>query len=249
MNDSPFDLTGKMFLVTGASSGIGRQICIGISQMGGSVVAVGRNAEKLSETESLLKEGRHIFFSADLSIEEERLALIEKLPKLNGIVYSAGVFASLPIKFINKEKLNSVYGINYEAAAFLVQTVLKKKLIEPNSSIVFISSVASFIGAPGNALYAGSKAALNAFSRALALEVAKSKTRVNCVLPGIVKTPMTETINQQLSKEMIAEDEKKYPLGYGLPEDIANAVVFLLSDASRWITGTSLVIDGGLTIQ
>ncbi|MDL1984279.1 MAG: SDR family oxidoreductase [Deltaproteobacteria bacterium] len=243
---TPFDLTGKTILVTGASSGIGRQTCISIANMGGKIIASGRNEERLKETITMLPEDKHKMFKADLTKTSEIEEMVNDLDKINGVVHCAGIVKLLPMKFYTKEYLREVNEINYEVPVLLTKTLHKKRKILNNSSIIFISSIMSQVGKIGQGLYAGTKGALVAITKVIALELAAKNIRVNCISPGLVKTPLIDLIT---FKKEIEENIKLHPLGLGDPEDVANACVYLLSDASRWITGTNLIIDGGYCAQ
>lgn len=243
---TPFDLTGKTILVTGASSGIGRQTCISIANMGGKIIASGRNEERLKVTITMLPEDNHKMFKADLTKTSEIEKMVNDLDKINGVVHCAGVLKLLPMKFYTKEYLREFNEINYEAPVLLTKTLHKKRKILNNSSIIFISSIMSQAGIIGNGLYAGTKGALVAITKVIALELAAKNIRVNCISPGMVKTLLIDdlTFEKEIEKRI-----KLHPLGIGTPEDVANACVYLLSDASRWITGTNLIIDGGYCAQ
>ena len=243
---TPFDLTGKTILVTGASSGIGRQTCISIANMGGKIIASGRNEERLKETITMLPEDNHKMFKADLTKTSEIEEMVNDLDKINGVVHCAGVLKLLPMKFYTKEYLREFNEINYEAPVLLTKTLHQKRKILNNSSIIFISSIMSQAGIIGNGLYSGTKGALVAITKVIALELAAKNIRVNCISPGLVKTPLIDDLT---SEKEIEKRIKLYPLGIGTPEDVANACVYLLSDASRWITGTNLIIDGGYCAQ
>ena len=245
--ETPFDLTGKTILVTGASSGIGKQTCISIANMGGKIIASGRNEERLKETMTMLPENNHKMFKADLTKTSEIEELVNKLDEINGVVHCAGIVKLLPMKFYTKEYLREVNEINYEVPVLLTKTLHKKRKILNNSSIIFISSIMSQVGKIGQGLYAGTKGALVAITKVFALELAAKNIRVNCISPGLVKTPLIDDLTT--FKKEIEENIKLHPLGLGTPEDVANACVYLLSDASRWITGTNLIIDGGYCAQ
>lgn len=249
MPHNPFSLEGKTMLVTGASSGIGRQVCVSVSQMGGTVFGTGRDQQRLDETIGMLEGSGHRGVRGDLTRSEERLALVQELPSLDGVVHAAGRTKLVPYAFLSEEHLSDIYKTNFEAAAMLTQVLLKKKLLKDGGSIVFIASTAGIMGAKAIAAYAASKGALIASSRVLALEVAPRNIRSNCLAPALVETPMATQTEESVSAETFAENRKLYPLGFGKPEDVANAAVFLLSDASRWITGTTIVLDGGCTAQ
>lgn len=251
MIENPFSLKNKTILVTGASSGIGRSCSILLSELGAQLIICGRNQERLVETLNLLNNKEvHSIYIGDLTNETEIETLVEKVDVLNGIVLAAGITKTLPFKFLNERELSNIMNTNFQAPVILCQKLAKKKKIKNNSSIVFISSIAgNVIGNKGNGAYAASKAALNGICKVMAIELASQKIRTNCVSPGMVKTPMTANGFSSVSKEQLELNEKLYPLGYGEPEDVACSVAFLLTDASKWITGTSLVIDGGFSTQ
>ena len=244
-----FHLHNKTILITGASSGIGQQTAINISEMGGTVILTGRNSENLNRTLSLLKGDNHKIISADLLIDNERNELIEKLPQLDGIVHSAGTVNPFPIKFIDQTKINETLNINYEIPVLLMAGILRKKKLNAKASIVFLSSISGQHPHKGGALYASSKAAIEAFSKVVALETYPQGIRSNCISPAMVKTPMYEVAEKGMSKESMDEHVKQYPLGVGYSEDIANSIIFLLSDASRWITGINITLDGGFLLE
>lgn len=245
-NYNPFTLVGKTILVTGASSGIGRAIAIECSKMGACIIATGRNNERLEETIHLLAGTGHKGFSAELTNSNSIDQLIGKLPTLNGLVHSAGISKRLPLKFINEESLTNLHQINFVAPVLLTQKLYKKKLLLPEASIVFISSVAANYASLGSIMYMSSKGALNSFVKGLALEVSSIKIRANAIQPGMIVTDLSPV----LSDEDKSKDFTNYPLGrYGKPEEVAFAAVFLLSDATKWITGSLLTLDGGLTLK
>jgi len=246
---NPFDLTGKIILVTGASSGIGSQVCISASEMGARIIATGRNEDRLNLTMSKLIGDGHIVLKADLSNFNEIVDLVKNIPNINGIVHSTGMVRYIPFKMVTEKNLDEIQKINYTIPILLNQQLLKNKRLLEGSSIVFITSIMASIGVRGNGMYAGTKGALASATRVLALETASQKIRVNCVAPGIVKSPMKDFVKDSVSKEFVSEHEKDYPLGPGDPEDVANAVIFLISNASKWITGTTIVLDGGYTCK
>jgi NAD(P)-dependent dehydrogenase (short-subunit alcohol dehydrogenase family) len=245
---NPFSLTGKTILVTGASSGIGKAIAIECSKLGASIIITGRNKERLEGTFSELEGNNHSQISADLTIKEELQELVEQLPALDGLVNNAGVSKRLLVKDITNEMLNSIMNSNFTASAILSRMLLKTKKINKGSSIVFISSRGADRPTIGNAIYSASKGAINSFAKVMALELAPQQIRVNCILPGMVWTPLIE--HSPLPIDLFKEDEKRYPLGrYGKPEDVAYLTLYLLSDASEWMTGSAITIDGGVSLR
>ena len=242
-----FSLKNKNILLTGASSGIGKQTAINVSQMGANVIITGRNKERLANTLSEM-QGEHKMLCCDLTKEEEILDLVENISNIDGLVHCAGISKPLPIKFIKQSYLNHIQAINYEMAVLLVTFLLKKKKINKAASLVFVSSIAAQHPYKGGAAYAASKAALEAFARTLALEVAHRQIRVNCLAPAMVQTPMYEATKSAVSAVAMEKDAMRYPLGLGLSDDVANASIFLLSVASRWITGQTIRLDGGLML-
>lgn len=247
-NATPFHLTGRTILITGASSGIGRACAVAVSKLGANVLITGRNRERLDETLTMLDGDGHTVLTADLVIASERAALVDALPRLDGVVHSAGLAKLRPVAYVDERSLSETTSIDMYAPLLLTTAMLKNKKVENGASIVFISSISGVVGVVGLMSYAASKAALLGAARVLAVELSARKIRVNCVSPGMVSTPMAGELDRTLGEEVRRTDEARYPLGYGLPEDVANTVTFLLSPASRWITGTNVVLDGGYTM-
>lgn len=242
---NPFSLEGKTILVTGASSGIGRGIAIVCSKMGAVVVINGRNEEKLNETRSLMEGDDNTIMKGDLTDSSTIMALVGNLPRLDGIVHCAGIGTRVLCKNIMESDIDQAMGINFKAPVMLQTEILKQKKINKGASIVFIASISNDSPSPGNALYAASKGALISYSNCLQLELAPRKIRVNCISPAMVWTDLI--FKGGLTEEELHEDEQKYPLKrYGSPEDIANLAVYLLSDASSWMTGSNVKITGGV---
>ncbi len=246
MNFNPFSLEGKRVLVTGASSGIGRQTAITFSKMGATLVISGRNEARLDETLAAMPAGEHVAIPADVTSKEQRDGLADQCGALHGVVHCAGASALAPIRMASEKHLRELFTLNYDGPILLTQRLLQRKSIQNSGSILFIASIAAHIGVPGVGVYSGTKAALLATVRCLAMELIKSKIRVNCLSPALVESPLLEMMAQHVSLEEKARD---YPLGLGKPEDVANAAVYFISDASRWVTGTTLIMDGGLTIS
>lgn len=245
--DNIFSLKGRNILVTGASSGIGFETCKTIAALGGNVIATARNEANLKSLINELGDERHKSIVADITSPEDRENLVKSIDGIDGLVHSAGIVLLAPLKFIKEETMDKIYEVNYKSVVLLMQILVKQKKINKGASIVFVSSVAGLFGMKGNGMYAGTKGALIAAANVFANELATQKVRVNCVAPGMVRTAITAESINQLSAEVIAADEAKYPLGYGNPEDVAQPISFLLSPASKWITGQTLVLDGGRT--
>lgn len=247
MKYNPFLLKDKVIFVTGGSSGIGRSIAVECSKMGATLIITGRNQERLDETLLLLEGDKHSAISADLSSVDEIESIISQLPKLDGVVHNAGTTNKIPVRFISKEKIESVFDTNYFAPVLITKSLLSSRKINRNGSIVMISSISTSYATKANAIYSSSKGAVNSFSKVLALELAPNKIRVNVIEPGAVKT---DILKDNPLNQGVAEHAKDYPLGtYGEPEDIAYAAIYLLSDAAKWVTGSIFRIDGGLTLR
>ena len=242
----PFSLAGKRILVTGASSGIGRQTAISCAQMGAQLVISGRNSARLAATFAELDSEGHMEIVADLSRQEDIDRLADEAGTVDGSVHAAGMSKLAPFRLISRTQLDEMFFANVYAPMLLTKAMLAKKRIATKGSIVFISAVASHIGPQASGAYSASKAALLGAVRTLALEVAKSGIRANCVVPGYVRTPMLDALNQRGGS--IDEYTKLTPLGLGQPEDVAYAAIYFLSDASRWVTRDYFIIDGGLTV-
>lgn len=246
MESSIFSLNGKKILITGASSGIGQATAIECANFGADLILVGRDESRLAETLSKCAGGQHVTLNYDLGIKESIIELVENLPALDGIVFSAGIIKRLPIKFISLDAIQEIFDINFFSMVEITRLLVKAKKLKDESSMVAISSVGAEHASLGNISYMASKGAVNSFVKGLAFELARHKVRVNAVLPGMIKTNLSRAINN----EDLEADIKRYPLGrYGNPEEVAYACLYLLSDASKWVTGTKLVIDGGLTLR
>jgi NAD(P)-dependent dehydrogenase (short-subunit alcohol dehydrogenase family) len=221
-------------------------LCLIANEMGAAIIATGRDEEKLKSLTKELKGGNNKYFLADLVKQKEIDNLVKNLPLLDGVVHSAGILSPYPVKFIDEEKLLNIQHINYFAPVLLMSKILQAKKLKNKSSTVFVSSIAAAQNPYfGGALYAGSKAALEAYCKTFSLENASKGMRANCVCPALVKTPIFDNFNYSSSEQEMKEYEKLYPLGFGEPADVANAIVYLLSDAAKWITGINLTLDGG----
>ena len=247
MSYNPFSLEGKTILITGASSGIGRASAIACAKMGANMVITGRNTERLQATfDQLEKIGNHMQIVGDLTNAEDLDNLVANVPVLDGLLNNAGISFTKPIGFLKKDDLQKVYESNLYAPMLLTNNLLKKKKLAKGASVVFMSSAAAFGCSNANSTYGTAKAALSDFMHYCNKEITPTKLiRFNALHPGMVRTELVA--NLSFTEEELQKDMARYPLGrYGEPEDIANAVIYFLSDASAWISGVSLVIDGGL---
>ncbi|MGP1537401.1 SDR family NAD(P)-dependent oxidoreductase [Bacteroides heparinolyticus] len=246
-NYNPYSLKGKTILVTGAAGGIGRATAVECSKLGAQLVLTDINEIGLQDTLNALDGDNHCYFTTDMTNQDELDTLVSSIPQIDGLVNNAGITKPSPVKFVKKEDLERIMSINTIAPICLTQKLIKKKKINDGGSLVFTVSIGGvFTTAPGNAMYGASKGALQVFVKNVALELA-SKIRCNSVNPGMVNTGLIKS--GTYSDEDKARDMETYPMKrYGEPRDIAMAIAFLLSDASSWITGHSLIIDGGKTL-
>ena len=241
---NPFTLRGKTILVTGASSGIGRGIAIACSKMGAKVLITGRSESRLNETLSSLATGEHDRFMCDLTDQHELVEMVSALPNLDGVVHCAGIGQRVLCKQLSKDDVETVMSTNFEGPVLLQTELLRQKKISKGASIVFIASIASYFPSVGNSIYSASKGAIISYANCLALELAPRKIRVNCISPAMVWTDLI--LKDGIEEEQLKEDEQRYPLKrYGTPEDIANLAIYMLSDASTWMTGSNVKISGG----
>jgi len=249
---NPFSIIGKTILITGAGSGIGRATAIECAKMGANVILTDINGLALEESLSLLEsqEGQsHQLFVADLTNESQQEELVASIPVLDGLVSNAGISKVLPIQFLNTQDMDKIMNINAYAPMYLTQKLYKKKKIKKGGSIVFTVSISGVcMVSMGGVMYAVSKNALDAFMRNAALEFAARNIRVNSVNPSRVNTPLIKA-NTSYSQEDLEKDMQTYPLRrYAEPEEIAHAIIYLLSEASAYVTGHALIIDGGKTL-
>ncbi len=241
-------LLNKRILITGASSGIGRACAVEASALGANCILLARNKEELIHTSNLCLTLSEIV-CIDLTDDESVRSFSEQIDSIDGIVHCAGAIQPRPIKFLKREHLTGLFDLNYNAPVLLTSSLLRNGKINNNASIVFISSISSQHPYFGGAVYVSSKAAIEAFSKTLAIEVASKMIRSNVLLPGLVMTQMLEQTRQAAGEDNFENYEKQYPLGFGTPEDVANAVCFLLSEKSKWITGSEIKLDGGLVLN
>lgn len=245
---NPFNLEGKTILITGASSGIGRATAIECSKMGAKIIACGRNKERLENTLELLQGKDHKLFLGDLRDLNGIRSLVKNVTSIEGLVLAAGKGLTVPFLFSKPEMFNDVFANNFFSHAEILRLFAKKKILRPSASVVIIVSVGGTnIFVPGNVVYGTAKSALNSLVRFAAMELSNKRIRVNGISPGMTETPLIH--KGVITEEQLEQDKERYPLKrYGQPEDIAKGAVYLLSDASSWVTGHTLVIDGGISI-
>ncbi|MBR4008847.1 SDR family oxidoreductase [Fibrobacter sp.] len=245
---NPFNLEGKTILITGASSGIGRATAIECSKMGAKIIACGRNKERLENTLELLQGKDHKLFLGDLRDLNGIRSLVKNVTSIEGLVLAAGKGLTVPFLFSKPEMFNDVFANNFFSHAEILRLFAKKKILRPSASVVIIVSVGGTnIFVPGNVVYGTAKSALNSLVRFAAMELSNKRIRVNGISPGMTETPLIH--EGVITEEQLEQDKERYPLKrYGQPEDIAKGAVYLLSDASSWVTGHTLVIDGGISI-
>ncbi len=241
---NPFTLEGKSILVTGASSGIGRGIAIACSRMGANVIVCGRNEEKLEITAKLMEGKGHILLQGDLTVSADIASMVNQVPLLDGIVHCAGVGQRILCKQLEETDISAVMDVNFKAPVMLQKVLLTEKKVKKGASILFIASIASWSPSIGNSMYSASKGAIISYAKCLSLELAPRGIRVNCISPAMVWTDLVTKGGVNI--ELLEKDEKNYPLQrYGTAEDIAHLSVYMLSDASRWMTGSNVEITGG----
>ena len=245
---NPYSLSGKTILITGASSGIGKATAVECSKLGAKVIALGRNEEHLKETMALMESEECRSYSVDLTNSEDVDNVIALLPKLDGIVNSAGISSTILFQFATSEKFHKMFETNFFAPVEFTRLLLKKKLVNKGGSIVFLSSVDGPVTAHvGNSVYCSTKGAVASIARGMAVELASKGIRVNYLMPGQTETPLIH--GESITQEQLELDKKNYPLGrYGRPEEVAYGAIYFLSDASSFTTGAGLVIDGGFTL-
>lgn len=250
---TPFSLANKIIIITGASSGIGRTCAVVCCKMGATVVLVGRNQAELEKTFALLDGANHLLYAADITnytlIESLINEVVLKLGRISGFIHAAGIQLTLPLKNTKVSDYEKIFSINVFAGFEFVRLLSLKKNCGNGASFILMSSVLGSLGKVGAVAYCASKSALLSGAKALALELANKSIRVNCVSPGVVMTDMVEALFESVSEESQNEIIASHPLGLGQPADVANACVYLLSDAARWVTGSNLIVDGGYTAK
>jgi NAD(P)-dependent dehydrogenase (short-subunit alcohol dehydrogenase family) len=242
------DLNGKTILVTGASGGIGASVAQLCSDLGAKVCISGRNIDRLTEVLNRLSNDSTLF-QADLTSESDIDQLVKYIPAIDGWVHCAGIIAPFPIKYIQAKHIDAMFSVNFNSACLLLAKLMQHKKVNNGSSFVFMSSVSASHPYNGGSLYAASKAALESFSRSIALEFASKGVRSNCISSALVETEMFEKTQKAHSEAEILEILSAYPLGIGKPIDVANAAAFLLSSQASWMTGSVLNLDGGLLLN
>lgn len=249
INYNPYSLSGKTILVTGASSGIGKSAAIESSKLGAQVIITARSEERLKQTFDSLEGEGHMMKICDLNDSTQIEAMVKELPELQGVINNAGFTKILPIPFIDEESLKSILQVDTVAPILVLKNLLKKKKLKSGASVVFTSSMAGLGKATvGNTMYTACKGAISAFVQGAALELAPKGIRVNAVCPAMVDTGILDS--GTITSEQLEADKQNYPLGrYGKPQDIAWAMVYLLSDASNWVTGINMIIDGGYSVK
>ncbi|WP_153397439.1 SDR family NAD(P)-dependent oxidoreductase [Chryseobacterium vaccae] len=249
-----FSLKDKIILITGASSGIGRSCSVECSNAGADLILIARNEEELQKTVSMLSpEAKAEMIIADItqgeSLEELIAEKVAVLGKISGFIHCAGIEKTLPLKKHTPQLYHDIFAVNVISGFEIAKILSLKKYKTETSAFVFISSVAGMVGEIGKAAYSASKGAVVSGARSLAMELSRNGIRVNSISPAMVDTPILEKMFENIGEEAAEEILKKHPLGIGKPEDVANACIFLLSDAAKWITGTNLVVDGGYSAQ
>jgi len=247
------DFEGRVVLVTGASSGLGRAIAVQLSHSGARVALMGRRLDALEQTlEQLAGEGHRLYpydLQASEGIPEQVKTAARQMGSLDALVHAAGVHVTQPIKMMDEASVTRLFELNVFSFMFLVKAFRDKRILKRHPSVVALSSVAGLVGEAGVSAYAASKSALISLVKSFALELAGEQIRVNAVAPGVVETPMTAKLRDKVGKDSFQKITEMHPLGLGKPEDVASAVTFLLSKQARWITGTTLVVDGGYVVQ
>lgn len=251
---NPMDVSGRRYLVTGAGSGIGRAVARLLDGLGADLGLVDLDPEGLEQTAKQLSSTRHRTFIFDLRRVDEIGGLVTKVVAevgtLHGLVHAAGIQHVTPARVLEPAVWREIFAVNTEAGLAAAKTFHSKRTYAgDHGSVVFISSVMGLVGTPGAIAYSMSKSALHGITKSLALEFAARKIRVNCVAPSFVRTALFERTQRLWDDEQRKQVERQHPLGFGEPEDVANAVAFLLADTGRWITGTALVVDGGYLAQ
>lgn len=250
---NPFDLSRKLIVISGASSGIGRQCALDCSRMGARVILIGRNKERLQETFNSLYGKDHFMMLEDINnhkqLSNHISELIGQYGKIDGFIHSAGIEKTLPLKNLKPNDYTEIFTTNFISGVEILKTISKKGNFNAGCKVVFISSITAVVARVGTLAYTASKGAIISAVRELAVELAPKGINVNCISPGTILTPMMEKVLNEMQEDDKVKRLDGFPLGIGRPEDISHTCVFLLSSAARWITGQNIVVDGGYTIR
>lgn len=251
---NPLSLKGRNILITGASSGIGRGCAVYLDKLGANLILCGRDGHRLLQTKQLLgPNDRHTTSCFDMldtaDLESVLKGITTKTGPIDGAVLSAGITKTMPLKFTSEKDINNLLNTNLTSIIVFVKHLLNSKISARPCSIVLISSVTGMSGVPGISVYSASKAGLFGLCKSLAVELAQDKIRVNTISPGYVKTDMFAELQKKLTKDQLDTIVSQHPLGLGEVDDVAASAAFLLSDASRWMTGANLVVDGGYSAK
>jgi NAD(P)-dependent dehydrogenase (short-subunit alcohol dehydrogenase family) len=246
-------LTGRRVLITGASSGIGRAVAIAVSRHGARVVLVARRADELAQTRAALQGEGHVVAPFDVTDHGALAPFLRSLAAeggaIDGVLHSAGVHATTPLRVLTAAKMTELFDVNVTTAAMLVKAFRHPAVRGEDPSVVLMSSAVGLVGEAGVSAYAASKAAVASLARSLGLELAREGIRVNSIAAGVVTTSLTDGIRETVGAQSWSDIEAAHPLGIGRAEDVADSALYLLSPASRWVTGTALVVDGGYTAR
>ena len=253
MDFNPFSLENKNIIITGASSGIGQQCAIDFAKLGANVILIGRNEDRLQETLSYMpRQGNHLIFKNDLNESGKAAEIIDftvkRIGLLDGILNCAGISSVTPLNLLKEDIIDSFFNTNVKIGILLSKEFARKKNHNPNGgSIVFVASIMGIVGDKAKTIYSATKGALISMSRSMAIELADKNIRVNCISPGIVETPINKNADYLKNPNKRILTELKHPLGIGKTHFISLPAAFLFTDASKWITGQNIVIDGGYT--
>lgn len=243
-------LANKNILITGASSGIGKQTAVQLAAVGANCFITGRNKARLNKTLSKLNKNEnqhHQSYKVELTSQNELLGLVESMPDLDGVICNAGMVKTKPLKYFNDALIDELFEVNTKSVMLLINHLFKAKKLKKGASISIVSSISTLKHTPANSIYSASKGALNTFTTSVAQELSKKQIRINAVLPGFVRTNILE--NDKIDDKQLSQHLKNYPLGrFGKPDDVANLLCFLMSDLSEWMTGNLIKIDGGFSI-
>ncbi len=250
--NNPFSIENKNILITGAASGIGRQCAIDFSQQGANLILLDINGEELQTTKKLCNQNTicscYEYNLTDSSKMKEFVnQIVAECGLISGMLYCAGIEKTLPYTHLSPNDYEKLYEVNVIGAMNLLKHISKKQYRTENAKYVLIASITAVVGRPGVAAYAASKGALVSLVKTLSLEMAQKGLTINCISPGTILTPLMQSMMNSLTEEQKEERKSGFPLGLGAPSDIANTAMFLLSDASRWITGQNIIVDGGYT--